>query len=198
MPSQPGKQLVTFVWETVNSGYFKKRLKRWFVTHPCFFPLISIRGLDLGVFLRNGKMQNLRNREQTAWASRQSLGDYRHFYMEPKKGIPRSCQKERRERLPTSNQLFFKGHVKLVFGGIYEHMGMALKTVWIVPRWSGRLERGGYVKGHDPEVSKAPTRRSCFHVMTSYLYMSLWLGQRSHGRAEKSSYSVQTSDSTWL
>ena len=36
------------------------------------------------------------------------------------------------------------------------HMGMALKTVWIVPRWSGRLERGGYVKGHDPEVSKAP------------------------------------------
>ena len=47
---------------------------------------------------------------------------------------------------------------------------MALKTVWIVPRWSGRLERGGYVKEHDPEVSKAPTRRSCGHDMTSYLY----------------------------
>ena len=54
------------------------------------------------------------------------------------------------------------------------YMGMALKTVWIVPRWSGRLERGGYVKGHDPEVSKAPSRRSCCHDMTSYLYMSLW------------------------
>ena len=77
-------------------------------------------------------------------------------------------------------------------------MGMALKTVWIVPRWSGRLERAGYVKGHDPEVSKAPTRRSCCHDMTSYLYMSLWLGQRSHGKAERSSYSVHTSDSTWL
>ena len=81
---------------------------------------------------------------------------------------------------------------------IYIYMGMALKTVWIVPRWSGRLERGGYVKGHDPEVSKAPTRRSCFHDMTSYLYMSLWLGPRSHGKAERSSYSVHTSDSTWL
>ena len=69
------------------------------------------------------------------------------------------------------------------------NMVMALKTVWIVPRWSGRLERGGYVKGHDPEVSKAPTRRSCCHDMTSYLYMSLWLGQRSHGKAERSSYS---------
>ena len=78
------------------------------------------------------------------------------------------------------------------------HLGMALKTVWIVPRWSGRLERGGYVKGHDPEVSKAPTRRSCCHDMTSHLYMSLWLGQRSHGKAERSSYSVHTSDSTWL
>ena len=65
-------------------------------------------------------------------------------------------------------------------------MGMALKTLWIVPRWSGRLERGGYVKGHDPEVSKAPTRRSCFHHMTSYVYMSLWLGQRSHGKVERS------------
>ena len=75
---------------------------------------------------------------------------------------------------------------------------MALKTVWIVPRWSGRLERGGYVKGHDPEISKAPTRRSCFHGMTSYVYVSLWLGQRSHGKAERSSYSVHTSDSTWL
>ena len=66
------------------------------------------------------------------------------------------------------------------------HMGMALKTLWIVPRWSGRLERGGYVKGHDPDVSKAPTRRSCFHDMTSYVYMSLWLGQRSHGKVERS------------
>ena len=65
-------------------------------------------------------------------------------------------------------------------------MGMALKTLWIVPRWSGRLERGGYVKGHDPEVSKAPIRRSCFHDMTSYVYMSLWLDQRSHGKAERS------------
>ena len=73
-------------------------------------------------------------------------------------------------------------------------MGKALKTVWIVPRWSGRLERGGYVKGHDPEVPKAPTRRSCFHDMTSYVYMSLWLGQRSHGKAERSSYSVGTVD----
>ena len=56
----------------------------------------------------------------------------------------------------------------------------------------------GFVKGHDPEVSKAPTRRSCFHDMTSYLYMSLWLGPRSHGKAERSSSSVHTSDSTWL
>ena len=65
-------------------------------------------------------------------------------------------------------------------------MGMALKTLWIVPRWSGRLERGSYVKGHDPEVSKAPARRSCFHDMTSYVYMSLWLDQRSHGKVERS------------
>ena len=91
------------------------------------------------------------------------------------------------------NHLSFLGYMY-----IYIYMGMALKTVWIVPRWSGRLERGGYVKGHDPEVSNAPTRRSCFHDMTSYLYMSLWLGQRSHGKAERSSYSVHTSDSTWL
>ena len=66
------------------------------------------------------------------------------------------------------------------------YMGMALKTLWIVPRWSGRLERGGYVKGHDPEVSKAPAGRSCFHDMTSYVYMSLWLDQRSHGKVERS------------
>ena len=32
-------------------------------------------------------------------------------------------------------------------------MGMALKTLWIFPRWSGRLERGGYVKGHDPDLT---------------------------------------------
>ena len=79
---------------------------------------------------------------------------------------------------------------------IYIYMGMALKTVWIVPRWSGRLERGGYVKGHDPEVSKPPTRRSCFHDMTSYLYMSLWLGQRSHGKAERSHFGVNLTVST--
>ena len=58
------------------------------------------------------------------------------------------------------------------------HMGMALKTLWIA-RWSGR-----------PDVTqrfpKAPTRRSCFHDMTSYVYMSLWLDQRSHGKVERS------------
>ena len=68
----------------------------------------------------------------------------------------------------------------------YMYLGMALKTLWIVPRWSRRLERGGCVKGHDPEVSKAPTGRSCFHDMTSYVYMSPWLDQRSHGKVERS------------
>ena len=48
------------------------------------------------------------------------------------------------------------------------HMGMALKTLWIVPRWSARLERGDYVKGHDPEVSKTP------NDMTWNVYVSLW------------------------
>ena len=91
----------------------------------------------------------------------------------------------------------FKAFFKTI-PGAYIYMGVALKTVWIVPRWSGRLERGGYVKGHDPEVSKAPTRRSCCHDMTSYLYMSLWLGQRSHGKAERSRYTVHTLDSNWL
>ena len=67
-------------------------------------------------------------------------------------------------------------------GGLY--VGMALKTLWIVPRWSGRLERGDYVKGHDPEVSKAP------NDMTRNVYMSLWLDQRSHGKAERSGIEV--------
>ena len=48
------------------------------------------------------------------------------------------------------------------------------------------LQRGDYVKGHDPEVSKAPIGRSCFHDLTSYVYMSLWLGQRSCGKVERS------------
>ena len=52
-----------------------------------------------------------------------------------------------------------------------------------VIRTSGR---GGYVKGHDPEVSKAATGRSCFHDMTSYVYMTLWPDQRSHGKVERS------------
>ena len=64
------------------------------------------------------------------------------------------------------------------------YMGMALKTLWIVPRWSGRLERGDYVKGHDPEVSKAP------NDMTWNVYMSLWLDQRSHGKVERSGIEV--------
>ena len=34
-----------------------------------------------------------------------------------------------------------------------EIIGMALKSLWVA-RWSGRPERGGYVKGRDPEVSK--------------------------------------------
>ena len=48
------------------------------------------------------------------------------------------------------------------------------------------LEQGDYVKGHDPEASKAPTGRSCFHDITSYVYMRLRLGQRSCGKAERS------------
>ena len=63
------------------------------------------------------------------------------------------------------------------------------RTIWIIPRWSACLERGDYVKGHDPEVSKAPTRRSCLHDMTSNVYMSLRLDQSSHGKAERSGIS---------
>ncbi len=58
--------------------------------------------------------------------------------------------------------------------------GMALKTLWIVPRWSARLERGDYVKGHDPEVSKTP------NDMTWNVYVSLW--RRDQG---------STSDTAW-
>ena len=57
--------------------------------------------------------------------------------------------------------------------------GYGSKTLSSVPRWSGHLEPNGYLNGHDPEVSKAPTRTSCFRDMTSYVYMGLWLDQRS-------------------
>lgn len=46
-----------------------------------------------------------------------------------------------------------------------------------------------YLKGHDPEVSKAPTRGSCFHDMTSNVYMSLWLDQSSHVKGKRSGIS---------
>ena len=65
---------------------------------------------------------------------------------------------------------------------IYIYMGMALKTVWIVPRWSGRLERGGYVKGHDPEVSKA---RIEDHVFIIWHHMSTWVCGLTRGHMER-------------
>ena len=64
--------------------------------------------------------------------------------------------------------------------------GYGSKTLSSVPRWSGHLEPNGYLNGHDPEVSKAPTRTSCFRDMTSYVYMGLWLDQRSHEKVERS------------
>ena len=80
-----------------------------------------------------------------------------------------------------SGNLFHPGkHQLIIFRILWTHMGMALKTIWIVPRLSARLERGDYVKGHDPEVSKAP------NDMTWMVYMSLCLDQRSHGKAERS------------
>ena len=45
---------------------------------------------------------------------------------------------------------------------VHEHFKVL--TCWIVPRWSGRLERGDYVKGHDPEVSKAPLEDHVFMI----------------------------------
>ena len=59
-------------------------------------------------------------------------------------------------------------HWIFIYNIIYIYMGMALKTLWIVPRWSARLERGDYVKGNDPEVSKTP------NDMTWNVYVSLW------------------------
>ena len=65
---------------------------------------------------------------------------------------------------------------------IYIYMGMALKTLWIVPRWSGRLERGGYVKGHDPEVSKAQIKDPVFMI---WHHMSTWVCGLTRGHMER-------------
>ena len=64
----------------------------------------------------------------------------------------------------------------------YVHLGMALKTLWIVPRWSGRLERGGYVKGHDPEVSKVQIED---HVFMIWHHMSTWVCGLTRGHMER-------------
>ena len=58
-------------------------------------------------------------------------------------------------------------------------------NIWVWLQKPSGVSRG-YLKGHDPEVSKAPTRRSCFRDITSYVYMSLWLDQRSHEKVERS------------
>ena len=53
-------------------------------------------------------------------------------------------------------------------------------------RWSARLERGEYVEGHDPEVSKAPARRSCFHDMTLLWHQPFtWVCGLTKGRMER-------------
>ena len=65
---------------------------------------------------------------------------------------------------------------------IYIYMGVALKTLWIVPRWSGRLEQGGYVKGHDPEVSKAQIED---HVFMIWHHMSTWVCGLTRGHMER-------------
>ena len=51
------------------------------------------------------------------------------------------------EGMTWNDKIFSLEMIRNIIKSYNMYMGMALKTVWIVPRWSGRLERGGYVKG---------------------------------------------------
>ena len=90
------------------------------------------------------------------------------------------------------------------------YMGMALKTLWIVPRWSGRLERGDYVKGHDPEVSKPPndmTWNVAWPKVTwkggeiwnrSSKFHGLWINSLKQGRKPNNHKFLHGDTRSWL
>lgn len=66
------------------------------------------------------------------------------------------------------HNLYNKKHHRIMILVYYAHIGWLQKTLWIIQRWSAPLERGEYVKGHDPERcprAKGPTTRSSCHGM---------------------------------